>query len=153
MNNTVVIRLRPDDRKPATVRVELPRRVTWPTRASVRKWELRVVAEARYTIITMDTNVTTLILDGKAFSSRLRNAMATLPALATAVAVALMHDFGEILRVRRSELAHRWLAATPPLIYSEIDTSWLQRYFEFVDAAANEMGKMPTLCDISSSKL
>ena len=106
------------------------------------------MAKARYTIITMDTNVATLILDGKAFSSRLRNAMATLPALATAVAVVLMHDFGEILRVRSSELAHRWLAATRPLIYSEIDMSWLQRYFEFVDAAANEMGKMPTLCEI-----
>ena len=26
--------------------------------------------------------------------------------------------------------------------------SWLQRYFEFVDAAANKMGKMNTLCDI-----
>ena len=57
VDNTVVIRPRPDDRRPATIRVELPRRVTWPTRASVRKWELRVVAEASYTIITMDTNV------------------------------------------------------------------------------------------------
>ena len=66
VDNTVVIRSRPDDRRPATVRVELQRRVTWPTRASVWKWELRVVAEARYTIITMDTNVATLILDGKA---------------------------------------------------------------------------------------
>ena len=71
VNNTVVIRPRPDDRRPATVRVELPRRVTWPTRASVRKWELRVVAEARYTIIIMDTNVITLILDGKSFRSKL----------------------------------------------------------------------------------
>ena len=97
VDNTAVIRPRPDDRRPATVRVELQRRVIWPTQASVWKWELRVVAEARYTIITMDTNVVTLILDGKAFRSKLWNAMATLPALATAVAVAPMHDFGEIL--------------------------------------------------------
>ena len=80
----------------------------------MREWELRVAAEARYTIIAMDTNVATLILDGKAFRNKPWNAVATLPALATAVAVAPMHDFGEILRVRRSELAHRWLAATPP---------------------------------------
>ena len=94
----MVIGPRPDGRRPTstTVRVELPRRVTWPTRAYVREWELRVAAEARYTIIAMDTNVATLILDGKAFRSKPWNAVDTLPALATAVAVAPMHDFGEI---------------------------------------------------------
>ena len=51
-------------------KLEWKSRVTWPTRASVRKWELRVVAEARYTIITMDTNVATLILDGKSFQEQ-----------------------------------------------------------------------------------
>ena len=53
-------------------------------------------------------------LDGQAFRTKPWNAVATLPALATAVTVVPMHDFGEILQVRRSELAHRWLATTPP---------------------------------------
>ena len=108
----VVIRPRPADR---TVRVELPRRVTWPTRTSVRHWEMRVAAaEARYTNVAMDTNVTTLILDGQAFRTKPWNAVATLPVLATAVTVAPTNDFWELLRVRRSELAHHWLATTPP---------------------------------------
>ena len=75
---------------------------------------MRVAAEARYTIVAMDTNVATLLLDGQAFRTKPWNAVATLPALATAVTVAPMKDFWELLRVRRSELAHRWLAATPP---------------------------------------
>ena len=107
MDNAVVIRPRAGDRRPTsnTIRVVLPQRVTWPTRASVWEWELRVVAEARYTIIAVDT----LILNGKAFRSKPCNAMATLPALVSAVAVVPKHDFREILRVRRTELA-----ATPP---------------------------------------
>ena len=56
-----------------------------------------VAAEAEYTIIAMDTNVATLILDGKAFRSKPWNAVATLPALATAIAVAPMHHFSKIL--------------------------------------------------------
>ena len=75
---------------------------------------MRVAAEARYTIVAVDTNVATLILDGQAFRVRPWNAVATLPALATAVTVAPTNDMREILRVRRSELAHRWLASTPP---------------------------------------
>ena len=66
-DNTVVIKHDAcSDRRPV-IKVELPRKVTWSTRASVREWEMRVVAEAKYTIIAMDTNVATLILDGKAF--------------------------------------------------------------------------------------
>ena len=97
-----------------TVRVELPQPVTWPTRTSVRHWEMRVAAEARYTIVSMDTNVATLILDGQAFRTKPWNALATLPALATVITVAPTNDFWEVLRGRRSVLAHRWLATTLP---------------------------------------
>ena len=84
--------IRPADR---TVRVELPQRVTWHTATSVRDWEMRrVAAEARYTIVAVDTNVTTFILDGQAFRVRPWNAVVTLPALATAETVVPTNDFG-----------------------------------------------------------
>lgn len=105
----VVIRL-----ADGTVQVELPWRITRPTTTSARDWEMRVAAEARYTIVAVDTNVATLILDGQAFRARPWNAVATLPALATAFTVVPTNDFWELLRVRKSELAHRWLAPTPP---------------------------------------
>ena len=54
---------------------------------------MRVAAEARYNIVAMDTNVITLILDGQAFRTKPWNAVATLPALATAVTVVPMNDF------------------------------------------------------------
>ena len=33
-------------------------------------------------------------------------------------------------------------------VYPNLDFQWMQRYYEFVDAARNEMGKMPVLCDL-----
>ena len=49
---------------------------------------MQVVAEAKYTIIATDTNVATLIQDGKAFRNKSWNVVPTLLALVKAVAVA-----------------------------------------------------------------
>ena len=65
---------------------------------------MQVAAKAKYTIIAIDPNVTTLILDGKAFRNKSWNAVATLPALAIAVAVMPRQHFDKILKVRRPEL-------------------------------------------------
>lgn len=34
------------------------------------------------------------------------------------------------------------------LQYPRLDLTWMERYYQFVDAATNKMGKIPVLCDI-----
>ena len=51
-----------------------------------------MAAEASYSLMSLDTNVATLILDGEALIDRLWDLVAALPALVTAVQVALNFD-------------------------------------------------------------
>ena len=94
-----------------TLRVHLPPRVTWPTSKSLIEWERRVAAEASYSLMSLDTNVATLILDGEALIDRPWDLVATLPALATAVQVA--PNFDSVARVHRSKRAYCWMASHP----------------------------------------
>ena len=95
-----------------TIKVQLPHRVKWPTPETSFQWQRRLVAEANYTLVALDTNVATLILDGEVLVNRPWDVVATLPALTTAVTVA--PDFNSISRVKRSKEAHRWLLNNPP---------------------------------------
>lgn len=55
------------------------------------------------------------------------------------------------ISVQPSSPELKWKTITGLLrsqVYPHLDMMWLDRYFQFVDAAANEMRKMPVLCDI-----
>ena len=54
-----------------------------PTPKTSFQWERPVAAEAYYTLVALDTNVATLILDGEVLVNRTWDVVATLPALAT----------------------------------------------------------------------
>ena len=86
--------------------------MTWPSSKSLIEWERRLAAEANYSLVALDTNMATLILDGEALIDRPWDVVATLPALATAVQVA--QNFDSIAQVRRSKRAHCWMVSHPP---------------------------------------
>ena len=81
------------------VHVPMPERLRWPTRETIIRWEKEQARIENMTIICIDTNVATLILDGEALKRAAWNLYSCLPTLATAVSLAPNQDPDKVVRI------------------------------------------------------
>ena len=93
--------------------VLLPDCVQWPTKETSAHWERDQARAADTSIVCLDSNVASLILDGEAFERAPCDLYNSLPALATAVMFARAGP-DNVARVQRSKKAHCWLKENVP---------------------------------------
>ena len=76
----------------------------WPTKETIKDWERNRAKASNFRIVSSDSSVATMVLDGEAWG---RVPWDSLPSLAAAIQLVPMAD--HIARVRESKVAYKWM--------------------------------------------
>ena len=99
--------VRRQHKPPAMIKAPFPVKPKWQTKETIQNWERNRAKDSDSRIVSLDSSVATLVLDGEAWGRVPWDVVESLPSLAAVIQLAPTAD--HIARVRESKVAYKWM--------------------------------------------